>query len=140
MNRREYLDKRKEIQQKCAEDLAALDKVFGMFGGTPVGMDSTEAATPSGNGWGFEISKREVVRSAVFKLPQAIFTTKDVRGYLDQTNPEYSKRIDDNQISAIVSWLASKGFIKVHTKKYGSSPAKYEKVSSEESMKAKAGD
>lgn len=138
MNRREYLDKRKEIQQKCADDLAALDKVFAMFGGTPVGGESGDSSSSTSNGWGFPASKRETVRMAVSKLTHLAFTTKDVRGSLDREYPEQSKLIDDNQISAIVSWLAAKGEISVRTRKYGSAPAVYEKKS-EESMKAKAG-
>ncbi|HTT33313.1 MAG TPA: hypothetical protein VMH48_06910 [Methylomirabilota bacterium] len=139
MNKRDYLEKRKEIQQDCADKLEALDKVFVMFGGTPVGADANEAAA-SGNEWAFEVSKREAVRLALSKLPVGIFTTKDVRVALDRDYAEYSKRIDDNQISAIVSWLASKGQISIHTRKYGSAPAKYEKKAApEETMKAKAG-
>jgi hypothetical protein len=139
MNRREYLDKRKEIQQKCEDDLAALDKVFAMFGGTPVGNDQTYPSSPSSNGWAFDTSKRETVRMAVSRLLQTAFTTRDVRSSLDRDYPEQSKQIEDNQISAIVSWLASKGEIAVRTKKYGSSPAVYEKkAQAAEGMKAKA--
>ena len=140
MNRRHYLDKRKEIQKDCEDKLAALDKVFAMFGGTPVGIDSNEATVSSSNGWKFDVSKREAVRLAISKLPNGTFTTKDVRSALELDYPDYSKHIDDNQISAIVSWLASKGQISTHTRKYGSSPAVYEKKAIwEETMKAKAG-
>jgi hypothetical protein len=141
MNKREYLEKRKEIQNKCEDDLAALDKVFAMFGGTPVASDESDDTPPVSRTWNFEISKRETVRQAVLKLSQATFTTKDVRISLDREYPEHSQQIDDNQISAIVSWLAStKGEIKVHTKKYGSSPAVYERKTQAqvEVLKAKA--
>lgn len=144
MNRREYLEKRKEIQRDCEDKLAALDKVFEMFGGTPVKSGLAEALSSISNEWKFDISKREAVRLALSKLPQATFTTKDVRAALDREYPEQSKQIDDNQISAIVSWLASKGEVGVARKKYGSAPALYQKMSEvqvhvEESMKAKAG-
>jgi len=141
MNRREYLDKRKEIQGKYEEDLAALDKVFAMFGGTPVGSDSNDGGSSSSNGWSFDVSKRQAVRLVLSKL-QGTFTTKDVRAALDRDFADYSRQIDDNQISAIVSWLASRGEITVKTKKYGSSPAVYEinpQQAAEASMKAKAG-
>jgi|SRR5579863_2877554 len=140
MNRREYLDKRKEIQKRYEEDLDALDKVFAMFGGTPVGGDSSDSSPLRPNGWDFNTSKRETVRLAVSKIPQSTFTTRDVRNALNRDYPEQSKHIEDNQISAIVSWLASKGEIRVQTRKYGASPAIYEKRSHvEENLKAKTG-
>lgn len=140
MNRRDYLDKRKEIQRECEEKLAALDKVFAMFGGTPVGSDSDEATVSSSNGWTFDVSKREAVRLAFSKLPVGTFTTKEIRGALDRDYADYSRQIEDNQISAIVSWLASKGEISIHRRKYGASPAVYEKKAvPEETAKSKAG-
>jgi hypothetical protein len=140
MKRSDYLEKRKEIQRDCADKLSALDKVFVMFGGTPIGSDPSDANASSSHVWNFDVSKREAVRLALSKIPHGTFTTKDVRVVLDRDYTDYSKQITDNQISAIMSWLASKRHIGVHKKKYGSSPAIYEtKSQAEEGMKAKAG-
>jgi hypothetical protein len=139
MNRREYLDKRKEIQQRYEEDLAALDKVLAMFGGTPVGRDQSESSATPSSDWQFDVSKRETVRRAISLIAAAEFTTKSVRRALEIHFPEESKQIEDNQISAIVSWLASKGGVKIKTRKYGSSPAVYEKtMQAEEVIRAKS--
>lgn len=125
MKRSDYLEKRKEIQRDCEEKLAALDKVFVMFGGTPIGVGASEAAA-SASGWNFDVSKREAVRLALAHIPQGTFTTKDVRSVLERDYPEYSKQITDNQLSAVLSGFASKKHIGIHKKKYGSSPAIYE--------------
>jgi hypothetical protein len=140
MNKRDYLEKRKEIQKDCADKLAALDKVFAMFGGTPVGGGNASDTPATGNGWNFDLSKRAAVRLALSKVQQVTFTMKDIRAVLNSEHPDYSKEITDNQISAILSWFASKKEIGVRTRKYGSSPAIYEKkAQAEEVMKAKAG-
>lgn len=125
MKRSDYIDKRKEIQRDCEEKLAALDKVFAMFGGTPIGVKGNEAIASSGD-WTFEVSKREAVRITLKQILAATFTAKDVRTALDKDFPEYSQGISDNQLSAILSTFASKKQIGVHRKKVGNSPAIYE--------------
>jgi hypothetical protein len=122
MKRSDYLEKRKEIQTECDDKLAALDKVFEMFGGTPIGTSRREDGT-SGAGWTFDISKREAVRLALKRMPTGTFSAKDVRAALD---PGHSQQITDNQLSAILSNFAAKKHLAIHRKKSGNSPAIYE--------------
>jgi|SRR6267142_173363 len=125
MKRSDYIEKRKEIVNDCQEKLVALDKVFVMFGGTPLGVKGNEAAASVG-GWTFDVSKREAVRLALKQVTAATFTAKDVRAALDRDYAEYSQQITDNQLSAILSTFAVKKQISVHRKKSGNSPAIYE--------------
>lgn len=125
MKRSDYVEKRKEIKQDCEDKLAALDKVFAMFGGTPIGSSSSDSEE-SGNGWQFDISKREAVRDALKNIIAPTFTTKDVRNVLERDFPDYSKLLSDNQLSAILSGFASRKLIGIHKKKSGQSPAIYE--------------
>ena len=125
MKRSDYIEKRKEIAKDCEDKLAALDKVFAMFGGTPIGVKANEAAA-STIGWTFDVSKREAVRLALKHISVATFGTKDARAVLDKDYSEYSQGITDNQLSAILSTFAAKKQIGLHRKKSGNSPAVYE--------------
>lgn len=125
MKRGDYIEKRKEIKRDYEDKLAALDKVFAMFGGTPIGSSSSDSEE-SGSGWNFGISKREAIRDALKNITAATFMAKDVREVLERDYPDYSKQISDNQLSAILSGFASRKQIAIHKKKSGQSPAIYE--------------
>jgi hypothetical protein len=129
MKRTDYLEKRKQIQRECEEKLAALDKVFEMFGGTPVSSNGIVAPTRNRTEWSHEKSKRDTVRDAVNVLVVPEFKAKDVRSVLATNFPEQSAGIQDNQLSAILSKLAENEEIKLVRKKAGQMPAIYGKVS-----------
>src|SRR5258707_1187384 len=107
MKKSDYLEMRRKIQQEYDEKLAALDKVFAMFGGNPVSNNGPSAEVSNARtGWPHEISKRDAVREAVKVLVVPNFSLKDVKSVLDTNFPEYSAGIKDNQLSAILSKLA----------------------------------
>lgn len=126
MKKSDYLDMRKQIQAEYEEKLAALDKVFGMFGGTPISTNGTSPKTAlSLDGWPHDISKRDAVRNAVKVLTVPQFSLKDVRKVLNTDYAEYSAGIKDNQLSAILSKLAENGEFTVVKRKLGKAPAVY---------------
>lgn len=129
MKRADYIEKRKQIQRECEEKLAALDKVFEMFGGTPISSNGNTAPSRNRSEWPHEKSKRDAVRDAVKVLAVPEFKAKDVRSVLDTNFTEYSAGIEDNQLSAILSKLAENGEIKIMRKKAGQMPAIYGKAS-----------
>ncbi|HET9407462.1 MAG TPA: hypothetical protein VFO39_09510 [Candidatus Sulfotelmatobacter sp.] len=124
MKRADYLEMRKAIEEKYNEELAALDKVFAMFGGTPI-SDRNGSGDGSKRGWAHDISKRDAVREAVKTCTLAHFSLKDVRQVLDAAFPDRSSGISDNQLSAILSKLGEKGEINIVKKKAGKTPAVY---------------
>jgi hypothetical protein len=126
MKRADYVEKRREILRDCEEKLSALDKVFAMFGGTPIGVKGNEAVAAA-IGWTFDVSKREAVRLAIQQTANETFGAKDVRAALDKEYADYSKGITDNQLSAILSTFAAKKQIGLHRKKSGNLSAIYER-------------
>jgi hypothetical protein len=128
MKKADYLDMRRKIQQEYEEKLAALDKVFAMFGGNPVSNNGTKGVAEVSHaraGWPHDISKREAVRGAVKVLAVESFSLKDVRSVLETNFPEYSAGIKDNQLSAILSKFAKDGELGTTKKKSGKTPAVY---------------
>jgi hypothetical protein len=132
MKERDYLKKRQEIEQQCRNDLAALDRVWAMFSkASPPASTEPLPRVP----WprarvAEEIddnspNKRDAVRAALSSFAGREFMSKDVRDKLDTEHPEVSRVITENQLSSIVSRLASMGEIIVVRAKVGRSPAIY---------------
>jgi hypothetical protein len=127
MKRSDYIEKRKEIIAECEDKLSALDKVFQMFGGTPI-INSGSPVSVSRNGWEHATSKRDAIRNAVKAVTLPQFTLKDVRDVLESNFSDLSAGITDNQLSAILSKLAEMGEIAIFKRKAGKSPAIYTKA------------
>jgi hypothetical protein len=126
MKRSDYIDMRKQLAQEYEDKLAALDKVFAMFGGTPVGEKlAPTGASSNGSGWSHDISKRDAVRGTVQHLAGQTFTLKDVKAALVIHFAHLAPEIEDNTLSAILSKLAEKGELSIVKKKIGKSPARY---------------
>jgi hypothetical protein len=129
MKKADYLDMRRKIEQEHKEKLAALDKVYAMFGGNPISNNGTkgggEVISHARAGWPHEISKRNAVREAIKVLVVPSFSLSDVRSVLNTNFPEYSVGIKDNQLSAILSKFAKDGELGTEKKKSGKTPAIY---------------
>jgi hypothetical protein len=128
MKKADYLDMRRKIQQEYEEKLAALDKVFAMFGGNPVSNNGSKGGAEASHaraGWPHDISKRDAVRKALKVLAVESFSLKDVRSVLETNFPEYSVAIKDNQLSAILSKFAETKELGTERKKSGKTPAVY---------------
>jgi hypothetical protein len=127
MKRSDYIEMRKQLAQDYHDKLAALDKVFEMFGGTPIAEKSAVQSSSNANGsvWIHDISKRDAVRETVKAMQRAPFTLKDVKTALATQYPNVAPEIADNQLSAILSKLGEKGELTIVRKKVGKAPAQY---------------
>jgi len=139
MKRSEYNEMRKKIVAECDEKLAALDKVFSMFGGTPA-MPNTNRSPRHGqpSEWTHSVSKRDVIRNAVKAVAQESFSLKDIRSLIKATQPEIAPSISPNQLSAILSKLAERKEIQLLHPKVGKRPAVYTKKSDAVAQAAEA--
>lgn len=127
MKKAEYLEMRKRLKEKYRDDVAKLDAVFAMFGGSPVSDKASAQSTSSNsNSWSHDVSKRDAVRDTLKKMEVSQFTLKDVHAALATHFPDMAADIGMNQLSAILSILANKKKeIAVVRSKVGKSPAIY---------------
>jgi len=136
MKRADYIEMRKKILEECDEKLAALDKVFVMFGGTPLGP---RAISGNGSGaapstWTHDMSKRGTVREVIKQIALPTFSLKDVRVALDTHYPSISQEIGENALSAILSKLAERKELDLVKAKVGKAPAVYSQPKAQPEM------
>jgi hypothetical protein len=122
MTKQEYEQMKRELRRDYEDKLGALEKLWSVFG--PKKVQSADSANGPSKPWDHEVSKRDAVRAAIKKI-EGDFNIHRVREELMHTQPLVSKDIEDNQISAIVSVLFSKGEIEQVRKKAGKAPAMY---------------
>jgi hypothetical protein len=123
VTRQEYEQMKKHLRADYEDKLIALEKMWDVFGPKKAAASD---ATASSRQWNHDLSKRDAVRQAIMEL-QGEFDIHKVREALSHSQPAISKDMKDNQISAIVSMLASKKEIDSVKPKSGKSPAVYKR-------------
>ena len=122
MKKQEYEHMKNELRRDYEEKLAALEKLWSVFG--PKRLVSNDPSNLNGKPWDHDISKRDAVRKAVKEI-HGDFDIHKVREVLTHSQPAASQDLKDNQISAIVSVLATKGEVEQVKPKAGKNPAIY---------------
>ena len=123
MTKQEYEQMKRELRRDYEDKLGALEKLWSVFG--PKKAQSADSPSSPSRPWDHEVSKRDAVRGAI-KHIQGEFDIHRVREELMHTQPIVSKDIEDNQISAILSYLyTKKQEIEQVRKKSGKAPARY---------------
>jgi hypothetical protein len=122
MTKQEYEQMKRELRRDYEDKLGALEKLWSVFG--PKKAPSIESSNGPSKAWDHQVSKRDAVRAAIKQI-QGEFDIHRVREELMHTQPLVSKDIEDNQISAILSYLYGKNEIEQARKKSGKAPARY---------------
>ena len=123
MTRQDYEQMKRDLRRDYEDKLGALEKLWSVFG--PKKSQSTDSSNGPSKAWDHEVSKRDAVRSAIKQI-HGEFDIHRVREELLHTQPLVSKNIEDNQISAILSYLyTKKEEIEQVRKKSGKAPARY---------------
>jgi hypothetical protein len=122
MKKQEYEHMKSELRRDYEEKLGALEKLWSVFG--PRKLVAGDQSNGLSRSWDHELSKRDAVRAAIKEI-HGDFTIHKVREALSHSQPAVSQDLKDNQISAIVSVLATNKEIDQVKPKSGKNPAVY---------------
>jgi hypothetical protein len=99
MREKDYNKLRREIQEKCRQDIEALDRVWAMISGTSPGLVSSDFA---GNGAGSAAPRIEGLADAIREVLPAMpetFTIRDVIDAIGRGNPELGASVREKPTS-----------------------------------------